>query len=207
MSTTLDQSAHMRMALTDEHPTPSDIVERARRLMGGIDLDPATSPEFNLRVQAAHILTPLADGLLHSWDWDGLSQRVFLNPPGGRLRKDKSSGKWLPVKGGRAESSALVWWAKLCREWELGSVSQAVFVGFNLEIMRTSQKCRYPVQAFPRCYPKDRLAFAGEDPTHANVLVWLPPKGTQADPWQQIACRARMAEAFGEVGYCEGGSA
>lgn len=93
-----------------------------------------------------------------------------------------------------------VWWDKLAREWDAGHVSAAFFVGFTLEILRTSQSCHLPVQAFPRCYPKERMAFGGDDPTHANVLAYLPPKGTLP-----VLALADLTQHFGHLGLCEAG--
>ena len=56
--------------------TPADIIDRARRVMGGIDLDPASSREANETIQATRFYTEADDGLEH--DWHG---RVWLNPP------------------------------------------------------------------------------------------------------------------------------
>lgn len=95
----------------------------------------------------------------------------------------------------------LVWWKKLIDEWGAERTRQAFFVGFALEILRLSQASVMPVQLFPRCYPKERLAFRGDDPTHANVLVWLPPYDVSS---RQSG--ALLNEAFGHIGFCEGGA-
>jgi len=179
---------------TNEHPTPGDIVERARWLLGGFDLDPASTPEFNETVKATRIYTKDDDGLSQPW-----SGSVFLNPPGGRVKL--VGGKWVEVKGGKAESSMRVWWDRLVALWLKGEVKQAFFVAFTLEILRMSQASPLPVQAFPRCYPKDRLAFKGDDPTHANVLVYLPETPSPTRAFDELA------HWFGDVGLCEfGGS-
>ncbi len=178
---------------TNEHGTPAEVVEPARALLGGFDLDPATTPQFNLRVRAKWILEQADDGLRQPWHG-----RVFLNPPGGKLKR--AGSLWVPVADGPGESSMRVWWDKLAREWDAGHVTAAFFVGFTLEILRTSQACHLPVQAFPRCYPKERMAFAGDDPTHANVLVYLPPKDEH--PALTIT---KLRREFDALGFCEMG--
>jgi phage N-6-adenine-methyltransferase len=58
--------------------TPAPYVEAARRVLGAIDLDPASCAEANATVKAARYFTEQDDGLRH--DWPG---RVWLNPPYG----------------------------------------------------------------------------------------------------------------------------
>jgi hypothetical protein len=178
---------------TNEHPTPVDVVNRARRLMGGrIDLDPASCATFNKSVGAETYFRKRQDGIRQKWHG-----RVFLNPPGGKLKM--VGERWKPVVAGPGESSMRVWWEKLSSEWAIGRVEQAFFVGFTLEILRTSQACGIPVQAFPRVYPRARMAFGGDRPTHANVLVYLPPRGTRRDEATHL-----LRAAFGDIGLCEG---
>lgn len=178
---------------TNEHPTPIEVVKGARRLLGEIDLDPATSVEFNQRTLASRIFTIHDNGL--SRPWPG---RVMLNPPGGRITDLER--RWLEITGSRTDSTAAAWWDKLATEYEEERTEAALFVGFTLEILRTSQSCVIPVQAFPRCYPKKRLAFKGEQPTHANVLVYLPPKDMKPED-----ALLHLRVNFGDIGLCEGG--
>lgn len=176
---------------TQEHYTPSDIIERARKLLGGFDLDPASCVEANKRVGARRIYTETDDGLSKPW-----TGRVFLNPPGGRDREARTLFR----------SVTLAFWDKLTREWQAGNVTEAFFVGFTLEILRTSQRAALPVQAFPRCYPASRLHFirpggeAGHSPPHANVLVYLPER--MIAPQRSLK---RLAGVFSDVGLCERG--
>jgi len=59
-----------------EYYTPPEIVEAARRVMGGIDLDPASCDLAQEVVKARTYYTVADNGLLHSW-----AGRVWLNPP------------------------------------------------------------------------------------------------------------------------------
>ena len=60
----------------NEWYTPEHYIESARSVMGGIDLDPATSAIAQEVVKAAQIFTIDDDGLQQKW-----SGRVWLNPP------------------------------------------------------------------------------------------------------------------------------
>lgn len=192
------------LSKTNEHYTPAYIVEAARSLMGGIDLDPASCAKANETIKATNTIGLPNDGL--AIDWFG---KVFLNPPGGKLKEFPTFGtfkRWVPIKDGPGESSMAVWWDRLACDYEQGKIEQGFFVAFNLEILRTSQAWDYPVQRYFRCYPSERIRFGGaSSPTHANLLVWLPPKQVREDANGrsdfQIFC-----DHFIEIGLCETGS-
>lgn len=61
----------------NEWYTPDDILDRARAVLGGFDLDPASSAIANERVKAARFFTEEDDGLSLPWD----AERIWMNPP------------------------------------------------------------------------------------------------------------------------------
>lgn len=116
--------------------TPIPIVDAARRVMGRIDLDPASHPEANAHIRARRIYTEDDNGLILPW-----RGRIVNNPPGGLVAD---------------------FWAKLLYEFAHGRTREAIWIGYSLEQLQSLQRCpgigRFPFD-FPMCIPRDRLAF------------------------------------------------
>lgn len=88
--------------------TPSLNIEAARRVLGQIDLDPASSEQAQKTVKATNYFTIDDDGL--NRDWCG---RVYLNPP-----YSTTAGK----------SNQEIWSRKLSAEYEKGNVTAAILL-------------------------------------------------------------------------------
>lgn len=72
----VDPGRHGNLKGEYEWYTPEPLIEAARLVMGGIDLDPASTDHAQTIVRAAQFFTEDDDGLAQHW-----SGRVFLNPP------------------------------------------------------------------------------------------------------------------------------
>lgn len=60
----------------NEWYTPERYLEAARQVLGGIDVDPATSVQAQETVRAVSFFTAADNGLLHEWNG-----KVWMNPP------------------------------------------------------------------------------------------------------------------------------
>lgn len=205
-----------------EHNSPPEIVEAARVALGGrIDLDPASSAKGNAIVKADRFFTAEENGFTRPW-----FGTVWLNPPGGwcdpdgicLVRRKPEKGFFYP-DGSRctkpARAAAKAWWQKLEREHFEGRVSSAVFEGFSIEILQSTQvkpTGRVPID-FPMCFPTNRVAHlhenadgelvAGRQPPHASVLVYLPPSidARIGVDFYEVARRIQVfGAAFGSIG-------
>lgn len=145
---------------TDQWGTPDEVLGLVRHVLGPIDLDPCTTPEFNERVGALRIYTQ--EALEQSWE----SRSLFVNPPGGK------QGKF---------SKTALFWAKLMAECGEGRIGHAIWMGFSVEQLAVTQG--YSMEdmlSFPLCIPRKRVKFvkpdgsSGDAPSHANVVVYVP---------------------------------
>lgn len=87
--------------------TPAEYIEAARAVMGGIDLDPASSDQANQVVQSSSYFTKETNGLQQEWHG-----RVWMNPPFS-----------MPLIKQFAE--------KMADEFESGRVQQAIVITNN----------------------------------------------------------------------------
>jgi len=101
----MPEAVRLRSTESNEWYTPSAYIEAARRVMGSIDLDPASHAAANEIVKATRFYTATDDGL--SQEWHG---NVWLNPP---------------YNSGDQKSQIPLWMEKLWAELEAGNCSEA----------------------------------------------------------------------------------
>lgn len=138
-----------------EFYSPVTVVDAARDVMGGIDLDPASSLAANAVVGAKQFFTQQGDGLAHEW-WG----RVWCNPP------FRTGQQW-------AEHAL--------REWQSGRVAAMCFL--IAESMSASGNSALLRQSAAICIPEGRLAFWSPDDGpraplrggRSHIVVYLGP--------------------------------
>jgi hypothetical protein len=133
-----------------DYYTPLKYVESARRVMKGIDLDPASSDELNKSIGAAIHYTIDDDGLKQIW-----RGRVFLNPP------------W----SGQADKFVNL----LLSSYRHRTVEQAVLL---LPSAYVDRKFMRPLlDCFPVCMTDHRIKYggAGNCSTGGDAFYYLGP--------------------------------
>jgi len=139
---------------SNEWYTPPEYVEAARRVMGEIDLDPASCEEANKVIRAKRFYTAQDDGLQH--DWPG---RVWLNPPYGGL-----TAKFVN---------------KLVEQYRAGITTEAILL---VNAHATDTDWFQPLWDYVLCFTNHRINFYGPNgqrgsgSTHGSVFVYFGPK-------------------------------
>lgn len=133
---------------TAEWYTPPVYVDMARKVMGSIDLDPASNDLAQSWVKAGTYYTQAQDGLKRPWFGN-----VWLNPPYGKM-----NGKSGP-------SCQDVWSDKLEHEYVEGNVAQAILLINSTHGYKWYENLwtRWPV-----CLVRDRIRFMKPDGTQGD---------------------------------------
>lgn len=196
---TLAQPSHFASCKESRHYTPPLILNPLRRVLGEIDLDPASDETANQIVRANRYFSQ--GGLFQPWE----ATTLLCNPPGDvpPQKPDKKDPNYsqllLQHAGNRAAykkakderklalaqtdwyvpgttSASAIWWQKFRHEFDSGNFSCGLFVGFNAEVGR---HC-LDQWDFPVCIPRDRVAFLSAtdlqpqtSPTRWNLLVFV----------------------------------
>lgn len=128
--------AHVHVAQNsgnNEWYTPAKYVDLARKAMGGIDTDPATSEVANRTVKAKNIYTAEDDGRAQKWDG-----RVWMNPPYAQ-----------PLMSDFAEA--------VTSKYQSGEIKQACILVNNATETQWFQRMLEAASAV--CLPKSRIKF------------------------------------------------
>jgi DNA N-6-adenine-methyltransferase (Dam) len=141
--------------------TPLEIVNRSKKVLGNIDLDPSSQAQANKSIQADNIFTKRDNALFKDWNIYDSPITVFMNPPSGKYGKHS-----LPV----------IFWVKLMDLMNRGYLNHAIVIAFSVEQLQTTQNTKFKSMCdFTMCIPSKRLKFigAGNSPTHANAIIYV----------------------------------
>jgi hypothetical protein len=124
--------------------TPSEVISLVHKVLGGIDLDPASSDIANKTVKAESIYTLSDNGLNQSW-----FGRVYLNPP----YSAKLIGQFID---------------KLICHISLGDVTEAIVLTNNGTETKWGQILLANCDAM--CFPSHRIRFLSPEGLKAGPL-------------------------------------
>ena len=164
---------------TDQWFTPDYILEAARSAVGGISLDPCSSPAANRRVKAVRYITKDMCGIRTEWVSSHSIGGLFINPPSGRhpeLKRPYSKLFWEKLMGLHSDTHK-----RYC-------FTGAVFLCYSIEQLQSLQNidsCLSPVD-FPMCIPRKRIRFINEgnkknSPPHAQAVIYVPLRDNDED--------------------------
>ena len=146
----------------NEWYTPPEHIERAREVMGSINLDPATSELANQTVRAEQIFTLADNGLTQEWHG-----QIWLNPP-------------------YAQPYIQQFIEKLVSEVQAERTRQAIALTHNYTDTAWFHHAAAHCRAI--CFPRGRIAFVNPDgekaaPTQGQAFFYF---GTTGDRFLQL---------------------
>jgi hypothetical protein len=176
-----------------EYYTPLPIVDAARRTMGRIGLDPASSAIANKRVKADAWFGIPDRSLERAW-----CDEVWLNWPFGRPETACETPCLRKTKNPRHKCHSFdlfgnkAWCQKLIHEFGIGNIPQACCITYAC----TSEDWFQPLMIYPQCFLTPRTNYYLPDGSllkgvsKGSVVTYLGPN---------VARFAREFERFGTI--------
>jgi DNA N-6-adenine-methyltransferase (Dam). len=184
--------------------TPPEIIEAAKKALGGIDLDPCPSTDpLNWFATENWSLGGPVDSLRSDWKVKGQPATVFVNPPFGTSYISRtnciSAAEYKDHEDKeRWQKQTIFQWAKKCvEEYEKGCeiiwLSKAAIENKALQLILRASSAT--------CFPEGRIAYINpvtlekqNQPTFGSIVLWLGHyKGEQEF----------FIETFSPLGVCK----
>ena len=179
-----------------EHGSPTEAVDLARALAGGvIGCDPFSSVYWNTYTVKARTFWDIDhSGLDPRNRWSGF---CLVNAPGA----DDARG---------TKSLVRLAWERTVDEWRRGSIDGALYVAYSLEQATQLQGSPAHLLQFPCVFPCERWNFwyrpagggppvKGTSPTHGNLAALLPSRRDRGLAKQQMAVFCELAGKLGAL--------
>lgn len=149
----------------NEWYTPQEHIDAACKVLGTIDLDPASSEIANQRVQAGRIFTIADDGLTKEW-----GGKVWMNPP-------------------YAQPHIANFIEKLASEYEAGRVTEAIALTHNYTDTQWFHRAALSCAAI--CFTRGRIGFLSPEgkraaPTQGQAFFYY---GSKVEQFIEAFCR------------------
>ena len=161
------QTDTMFSSASADHYTPLDIIERARAVLQGIDLDPASSAKANATVQAIRYYydpysydEQTANGSPGGLDLSWECRTLWLNPPFS-IEKRSASGM-IVLKDGKSVRQRVIdqWVSRWRAATHIGTAKDGAML---LVPARTDTEWFQPLFGLPMCFVSGRLKFGDAD--------------------------------------------
>lgn len=136
----------------NEWYTPAEYLDAAREVLGGFDLDPASSAQANETVGAKNFFTIDDDGIAQPWQGS-----VWLNPP-------------------YSQPAIAQFSEKLASEWESGHITAAIALTHNYTDTAWFQRLAKACSAI--CFTRGRIGFLNPEgkkaaPTQGQAFFYF----------------------------------
>lgn len=202
---------------TSEWYISEDLAQAFRDVLGGeIELDIASCDQANRIVKAGRFLSKDDNALMQPL----IAKTAYCNPPGGVFgHKDGQVPPCGPHKAGASVQAAF--FRYVLSEYKAGRLGAVVFLAFSIELLgKCPEAFDYPIcfttaeATSPSVNGMGRIKFlneqleAGEQPSHMNAIIFLPPRDADGD--FDVAAVQRFFEkthgVFGRSGLLMGGT-
>lgn len=178
------------------HHTPADIIARARAVMNGIELDPASSAEANLVVKADRYYydyytydEEAPNGSRGGLTQDWRARSLWLNPPFSIDKRDEAGNIILNGKNQPIRERVIAQWVL---RWSKAVAFREVEHAMLLVPARTDTSWFQPLLGQAMCFVSGRLKFSDAE-NSAPFPTAIVYSGPNTDLFYTL---------FNEVGVC-----